>query len=285
MTSIADILGFQGRREGTLASMLMQQQRLATEAALQAQRLAQAMAEAERQAELQEMMTAANLAKGVLPFLTKETGGDVGLPVVATRPEKPLTLKQFLTKKYIAGEELTPEEKSALGLTSLEEFVSRIKRKVKPSEEKTKRAIAPKEIFKLAEKIAERELGEANLSDVLKYMDPAQDILEGRWEELTEPEEKRETPSAQKSWLGSLAENVKKWWGKLTGSGVPTGENVTESFRQFGQGYTGTPIVGKSTPAIRKVGIVIDPETGERRKAIETVDGAMYDMETGERLQ
>ena len=119
MTSIADILGFQGRREGTLASMLMQQQRLATEAALQAQRLAQAMAEAERQAELQEMMTAANLAKGVLPFLTKETGGSVNLPVVATRPERPLTLKQFLTKKYIAGEELTPEEKSVLGLTSL----------------------------------------------------------------------------------------------------------------------------------------------------------------------
>jgi len=289
MTSIADILGFQGRREATLADWLLGQQRLA-----QAE-------EAERLRALSDLIasigsTAARLPQPTPMWLgtpasvekTRITASAVKTPSRSSirdllegfmeKKRRPSSLKQFLEGKYMRGETLLPEEKAYLGLTTEEE-------KPKKRKKYAKEIVTNKDVVELAKDLAKSDLGEEiTVKDWIKYIPIARNMLEGREEKLLEPEEK-ETSPAQKSWLGSLAEGVKKWWGKLIGLRAPTGESAVESFAQYGQGLTGTPIVGKPAAAIRKVGIVIDPETGERRKAIETVDGAIYDMETGERLQ
>ena len=284
MTSIADILGFQGRREATLADWLLGQQRLA-----QAE-------EAERLRSLSDLIASVGSTAARLPQPTPMWfGGIISTPKSRFRTssrssmedllekyfekkKKPSSLKQFLEEKYMSGRSLLPEEKAYLGLTTEEE-------KSKKPKKYAKEIVTNKDVVELAKDLAKSDLGEEiTVKDWIKYVPIARDMLEGKEEKLLEPEEK-ETSSAQKSWLGSLAENVKRWWGRLTGTKTPTTEGIAETFTQFGQGLTGTPIVGKPAPAIRKVGIVIDPETGERRKAIETVDGAIYDMETGERLQ
>ena len=164
MTSIADILGFQGRKEATLANWLLNQQKLA-----QAE-------EAERLRALSDLIASVGSTATRLPQPTpmwlgtpasveraRITASAVKTPSRSSmrdllegfmeRERKPSSLKQFLEEKYISGQPLLPEEKAYLGFTTEEE-------KPKKQRKFAKEIVTNKDVVELAKDLAKSELGE-----------------------------------------------------------------------------------------------------------------------------